>query len=554
VPRARLALLLALAALCALPATAGAVLSGVNGRIMFASGREVSDATAGLYMRTIVGSQGGGQVFSAVAPVGGEQHRHPSWSPDRTKVVFARGPSNDYNIHIADLTTVSDTGITSTSDSVLSDRPAWSPDGKKIAWEDEVTNNSNQLDIVVYDVASGTTTNLTNTPTVIEGKPAWSPDSQTIYYAKGDPATNGQDIVKRPAAGGTETLAVDDSNLNEFQPSISPDGTKICYTLQNGNNSASAEVLVGDLTNPPTGGLIITTDNNASADYNCTWSPDSRFIAYVRGAFGAGDLVMEHSDNTDLAPIPLETTSGRFDGNPDWAPDGPPRCSDSKVQVIQGRTTKIRLPCHDTGPAYERTEILESIANDSSPAHGKLGQVKQGSPSTVPYTANAKYTGPDQFEFAGLGINGGSDRGLASILVLRKGACANMKTGNERANKLNGTIAGDRILGLGGKDLLKGFAGRDCLFGGGENDRLIGGGNADRLDGGNGKDHLKGGDGGDTLNGGKAKDGYDGGKGDDKINAVDGQTEQVRCGPGKNDRAVVDHQDTLHGCEHVTRK
>ena len=556
-PRARLVVLLALAVLCVVPQTAGAVLGGVNGRIMFASGRDTGTNQAGLFMRTIVGSAGAGEVFPAVAPVGGAQERHPSWSPDRRRVVYAVGTAftGPFEIHIAELTEVADTTITNTSDSISSDRPAWSPDGTRIAWEEGATTGNKQLDIVVYDVATQTKTNLTDTNNVSESKPAWSPDSQTIYYAKGDQATNKQDIMSRPAGGGAESgPVVSDSGVNEWQPSISPDGTQICFTFQNGTDTATAEVFVGPLASPAQGGLSITTDNTSAADYNCTWSPDGRFIAYVRGAFSGGDLVMEKSDKTDLAPVILEDTANEFDGNPDWAPDGPPKCNDSKVQVKQGKTVRIKLRCHDTGPAYERTNISEAIASDSSPAHGKLGKVKQGNPSTVPYTANPKYSGPDSFEFVGLGRNGGNDRGLASILVLKNGACANMKTGNELPNKIDGTIAGDRLLGLGARDRLRGFKGNDCLSGGAGADTLLGGPNKDRLKGDNGKDVLLGGGANDRLDGDKDKDRFDGGRGNDQINSADGREEDVKCGAGKDDRATADKDDTLHGCEHVTRK
>ena len=560
-PRARLMVLLALVALGGFPGTAGAVLSGINGRIVFATGRDTGDGTANLYTRTIVGDAGGGQAFLATAPVGGEQQRHPSWSPDRTRVVYAQGPSNDWNIHIRDLTDLGDTTITSTSDQVFSDRPAWSPDGTKIAWEDEATNNSGQQDIVVYNVATGTKTNLTQTAAV-EGKPAWSPDSKTIYYSKGDAATNGQNIYARPAAGGPETVnpVVADTSLNEYQPSVSPDGTKMCFTVSNGPPSAEAEVMVAPLTNPPSAGTVLTADDGPpngpnKGNYNCTWSPDGRFIAYVRGIFGNGDLVMEKSDLSDFAPITLENTPARFDGNPDWAPDGPPECDDTKTQQVrQGKTITIKLPCHDTGPAYERTDVTETVPGDAGPFHGKVGPVTQGNPSTVKYTANAKYSGPDSFEFAGLGINGGNDRGLASILVLKNGACANMKTGNEKPNKIDGTIAGDRLLGLGAKDTLRGFRGNDCLFGGAGPDTLEGGPDKDRLSGEKGKDVLIGGGANDRLNGGEDKDRFDGGRGNDRINAADGHAEDVKCGAGKDDRATVDEDDTVHGCEHVTRK
>ncbi|HKP89244.1 MAG TPA: hypothetical protein VJT75_04655 [Thermoleophilaceae bacterium] len=562
-PRVRLALLLALAALCALPPAAGAVLSGINGRIMFVSGRDVGTAQAGLWMREVIGSQGAGGVFPAVAPVGGQQHRHPSWSPDRRQVAFALGSSGNAEIHVASLTEVADTTLTDTTDNLTADRPAWSPDGKRIAWEEGAKSGNTRTDIVVYDVATKTKTFLTQTGNVSEGKPAWSPDSQTIFYhrdANGGAGGNTQlNIVSQPASGGTETLRIPDSSATEFQPSISPDGTKICYTLQP-SDSASAEILVGPLATPPTGGTIITADDGTGpgnpnlGNYNCTWSPDGLWVAYVRGTFNNGDLVMERSDGSDAIPLVLEETQNEFDGNPDWAPDGPPECDPTNAQVKQGKSVRVRLPCHDTGPAYERSNVFETVPGDAGPFKGTVGTVNQGSPSTVNYTARPKALGTDTFEFAGTGRNGGSDRGLATILILKNGACANMQTGNAKANKIDGTTAGDRLLGLGGGDRLRGFKGNDCLFGGAGGDVLIGGRDLDRLRGEDGPDTLSGGDANDRLNGGKGKDKYSGGGGNDRINSADGREEVVRCGAGKDDRATVDEDDAVHGCEHVTRR
>jgi Tol biopolymer transport system component len=68
-------------------AAATAVVPGRNGRIAFTSGREApNDNHAQLYL--VDGF--GGALSSPFTPVGG-QSSHPSWSPDRTKVVFANG-------------------------------------------------------------------------------------------------------------------------------------------------------------------------------------------------------------------------------------------------------------------------------------------------------------------------------------------------------------------------------------------------------------------------------------------------------------------------------
>ena len=127
----------ALVALTALPPLAGAVLSGTNGRIVFASGRDVSDAEAKLHFWRVPASALDPAVSLALTPTPGVQHRHPTWSPDRTRIAYARGAGGVFDIFIQDLTAPPGTApvnITNTP-AVSEDRPAWSPDGTRIAWE-----------------------------------------------------------------------------------------------------------------------------------------------------------------------------------------------------------------------------------------------------------------------------------------------------------------------------------------------------------------------------------------------------------------------------------
>ncbi len=417
---------LLLVVLTALPATASAVLSGTNGRIVFASGRaspDGDDSQAKLYLRTVTSSSGAGTVSPTITPAAG-QHRHPTWSPDRTQVAYALGGAScnpNCDIFIDNLVTGQQRVVASLLN-VVEDRPAWSPDGTRLAYESEVTDGSGQTDILVIDLNDPTVPalNLTNTSAAgaFEGKPAWTPDSQTIYYVTGNPAGSNTDIVRKPATGGTQTPVLNDLGSNEFQPSISPDGQNFCFTLGTGMGfNATAEIFVAPVANPASATNF--SDNPGGGDYNCTWSPDGTKVAYVTGIFNAGALVMENFPDDDVSFRMLEDDMGNFDGNPDWAPDGRPACTDSTITVNRNSSASIPLNCADSGPPYERTPLIVDIPAGTEPANGTLGQIQQGPPATVTYTPKSNFTGADSFQIRSRdGIAFGSQRGTVTINVI----------------------------------------------------------------------------------------------------------------------------------------
>ncbi|HUC00913.1 MAG TPA: hypothetical protein VMS11_13915 [Solirubrobacterales bacterium] len=90
--------------------------------------------------------------------------------------------------------------------------------------------------------------------------------------------------------------------------------------------------------------------------------------------------------------------------------------------------------------------------------------------------------------------------------------CATRLSGDAGANRVVGTVGGDRISGGAGRDRLLGEGGDDCI------------------DGGRGRDRLSG------------------GPGDDVIRSRDGIADVVDCGDG-DDVVIADPKDVLRSCE-----
>lgn len=109
---------------------------------------------------------------------------------------------------------------------------------------------------------------------------------------------------------------------------------------------------------------------------------------------------------------------------------------------------------------------------------------------------------------------------------------------------LRGGPGDDRLIGGAANhqaDRLDGGGGRDFLSGRGGNDTLLGGGGNDRLRGGGGTDVLRGGSGADAL---EARE----------LRSLGERTarDDVNCGSGRRDRALVDQSDRVRRCERVT--
>ena len=98
--------------------------------------------------------------------------------------------------------------------------------------------------------------------------------------------------------------------------------------------------------------------------------------------------------------------------------------------------------------------------------------------------------------------------------------------------------------------------------GGDRDGRVDAGFGADYVTGNDGNDTVDGLNGQDSIRGGPGTDTLDGGPGDDTIHTRDGEADNVTCGEGAHDKALLDNVDVITdatpenpngSCERVVR-
>jgi tricorn protease len=129
-------------------------------------------------------------------------------------------------------------------------------------------------EIFTVPAEKGDIRNLTKTTAVVERDPAWSPDGKSIAYFSDASGEYQLEIRDQSGLGEPRRISLG-KPVFPYTPRWSPDSKKIAYTDQQLN------VCYIDLDKPAP--IKIDTDVYAGpATLNPAWSPDSKWIAYTR--------------------------------------------------------------------------------------------------------------------------------------------------------------------------------------------------------------------------------------------------------------------------------
>ena len=131
-------------------------------------------------------------------------------------------------------------------------------------------------EIFTVPAEKGDVRNLTNSPGVADRDPAWSPDGKQVAYFSDESGEYALHIRQQNGMGDARKISLGSPATFYYEPVWSPDSKRIAYT-DKALNLAYVEVDKGEPVRVDT-----DTYKNPQRTLDPAWSPDSKWLAYTK--------------------------------------------------------------------------------------------------------------------------------------------------------------------------------------------------------------------------------------------------------------------------------
>jgi Tol biopolymer transport system component len=298
------------------------------------------------------------------------------------RVVFARrgGPSTTFDLWTVPAAGGQPTRLTH-DDKRDETHPSASPDGRHLVYVSTAAGEGNgpnpsNSDLVVLDLASGRTRPLVAEPGVAEYRPAWSPDGKLIAYSREAPAGSGVsvDIYVVPADGSRPpSVLVPGASQDNF-PTWSPDGRHLAHTCQ---FQICEQELGGGRRHVHLSATTFLSGAPAWGPYLAFHASDGEDLDLWRvPPPGPGRGVNAESISTDIRRERLIDTDDIHERLPAWSPD--------HRSLVYGRFEVAPCGAHRVGLAACPSELWTATNLGSQPEKVLMRPLTRGAFDTYP--------------------------------------------------------------------------------------------------------------------------------------------------------------------------
>jgi Tol biopolymer transport system component len=193
-------------------------------------------------------------------------------------------------------------------------RPAWSPDGRKVAFYSTRSGND---DVWTFDLETGEEVQVT-TDQASDRRPTWSPDGNWLAF---DSDRSGNRDIWVVRADGSDLTPLTTNPREELFASWSPDGATIAF-FSYGSGTNELWAIGADGRDPRPVVPELASEDAQQCSFAChepSWSQDSARLAFHSQRSGDRDIWLVNIDGTDLTHLPTGPGEDLF---PAWTPDG----------------------------------------------------------------------------------------------------------------------------------------------------------------------------------------------------------------------------------------
>lgn len=226
-----------------------------------------------------------------------------------SRIAFIRRAGSGYELVAVDYDGQNAERIVSSATMIYS--PAWSPDGKKIAYA--IRNASAKVELHERDLATGRVRVISSRPEV-SFTPAYSPDGRRLAFAVsvGGVVTEINDYDLQQ---GCCMRRLSRGPRNDLNPTYSPDGRRIAFLSDRVGNPHI-------FTMPAEGGAasMLTPYNTERVKFTApSWSPNGNEVAFAGESRGGFQIMIADVRRPGIAK---QITSSGDNEDPSWAGDG----------------------------------------------------------------------------------------------------------------------------------------------------------------------------------------------------------------------------------------